>query len=384
MAVALSVDGLNTIDARQTTAAAARKWVLDPYQTVTISGWQTSRTKVRRFEFMTKSAPMARRWARPATWGSSPPFSSRNARGARRKQRRRPRSRRPRAHRMLRRQGVSKEKRRSRNSGHRDGPQHRTRCRAGKGGSRTDSRAHREHPLRISSATREAGDSAGAIDERSVARRERAVGFEPGFCPLPSQRGSPSDVLPGSDVVFTGPRGQPPLRDPDIDIVDLAVAFGRSEPNQILAVQFVGHLGKRGGEVLTESNFGVSAAGFLRDPRQPGIGRSSGNIARRPPGRCPAASSAVSGCACRWRRPSRRRPRAIDDVRLADVALVKLSGRCPCRRSARERPGARSPSAPKASIASSIARQSGVGASGAIAVGQRPPKFVRIARERSD
>src|SRR5918993_2730283 len=54
VAVALSVDGLNTIDARQTTAADARKWVLNPYETVTISGWQTSRTEARRFEFTTE------------------------------------------------------------------------------------------------------------------------------------------------------------------------------------------------------------------------------------------------------------------------------------------------------------------------------------------
>lgn len=54
VAVALSVDGLNTIDARQTTAAGARKWVLNPYQTVTISGWQTSQTEARRFEFTTE------------------------------------------------------------------------------------------------------------------------------------------------------------------------------------------------------------------------------------------------------------------------------------------------------------------------------------------
>jgi hypothetical protein len=52
--VALSVDGLNTIDARQTSAAAARKWVLDPYETVTIRGWQTSQTEARRFEFTTE------------------------------------------------------------------------------------------------------------------------------------------------------------------------------------------------------------------------------------------------------------------------------------------------------------------------------------------
>jgi len=55
VAVALSVDGLNTIDARETTAADARKWVLGPYETVTISGWQTSQTEARRFEFTTEA-----------------------------------------------------------------------------------------------------------------------------------------------------------------------------------------------------------------------------------------------------------------------------------------------------------------------------------------
>ena len=52
--VALSVDGLNTIDARETTAASARKWVIDPYDTIVISGWQTSQTEARRFEFTTE------------------------------------------------------------------------------------------------------------------------------------------------------------------------------------------------------------------------------------------------------------------------------------------------------------------------------------------
>ena len=55
VAVALSVDGLNTIDARETTAADARKWVLGPYETVTISGWQTSRSEARHFEFTTEA-----------------------------------------------------------------------------------------------------------------------------------------------------------------------------------------------------------------------------------------------------------------------------------------------------------------------------------------
>lgn len=59
VAVALSVDGLNTIDARETTAQGARKWVLGPYQTVTISGWQTSQTVARRFEFTTEAQSYA-------------------------------------------------------------------------------------------------------------------------------------------------------------------------------------------------------------------------------------------------------------------------------------------------------------------------------------
>jgi hypothetical protein len=54
VAVALSVDGLNTIDARETSAGAARKWVLGPYETVVIGGWQTSRQEARRFEFTTE------------------------------------------------------------------------------------------------------------------------------------------------------------------------------------------------------------------------------------------------------------------------------------------------------------------------------------------
>jgi hypothetical protein len=51
VAVALSVDGLNTIDAKHTTATDARKWVLDPYQTVVIPGWQVSGDTSRKFYF---------------------------------------------------------------------------------------------------------------------------------------------------------------------------------------------------------------------------------------------------------------------------------------------------------------------------------------------
>jgi hypothetical protein len=69
VAVALSVDGLNTIDARQTTAAEARKWVLGPYETVTIGGWQTSRTDARRFEFTTEERSYGHALDRTANLG---------------------------------------------------------------------------------------------------------------------------------------------------------------------------------------------------------------------------------------------------------------------------------------------------------------------------
>ena len=54
VAVALSVDGLNTIDARHTDASSARKWVLGPYEAVTIRGWQTNSAQARRFFFTTE------------------------------------------------------------------------------------------------------------------------------------------------------------------------------------------------------------------------------------------------------------------------------------------------------------------------------------------
>ena len=51
VAVALAVDGLNTIDAKHTAARDARKWILDPYQTVVIPGWQVSGDTSRKFYF---------------------------------------------------------------------------------------------------------------------------------------------------------------------------------------------------------------------------------------------------------------------------------------------------------------------------------------------
>lgn len=54
VAVALSVDGLNTIDARRSSAWDASKWVIEPYQTITISGWQMSSSRARHFYFTTE------------------------------------------------------------------------------------------------------------------------------------------------------------------------------------------------------------------------------------------------------------------------------------------------------------------------------------------
>src|SRR4051794_28526892 len=51
VAVALSVDGLNTIDARHTDSWSAEKWLLEPWETTVISGWQVDQNNARRFFF---------------------------------------------------------------------------------------------------------------------------------------------------------------------------------------------------------------------------------------------------------------------------------------------------------------------------------------------
>ncbi len=54
VAVALAVDGLNTIDAKRTTARDAAKWILGPYESLVVAGWQTSAADARRFFFTTE------------------------------------------------------------------------------------------------------------------------------------------------------------------------------------------------------------------------------------------------------------------------------------------------------------------------------------------
>lgn len=69
VAVALSVDGLNTIDAEQSSAWNASKWVIEPYQTITISGWQMSSERARRFYFTTERDSYAAKLGRRTDLG---------------------------------------------------------------------------------------------------------------------------------------------------------------------------------------------------------------------------------------------------------------------------------------------------------------------------
>ena len=56
IAVALAVDGLNSIDAKTTTARQAAKWVIGPYGTLVVEGWQTNVQHARKFFFTTEDA----------------------------------------------------------------------------------------------------------------------------------------------------------------------------------------------------------------------------------------------------------------------------------------------------------------------------------------
>jgi len=69
VAVALSVDGLNTIDARHTTAWDAHKWVVEPYGTISVRGWQMSSENARRFYFTTERDSYAAKLGQAANLG---------------------------------------------------------------------------------------------------------------------------------------------------------------------------------------------------------------------------------------------------------------------------------------------------------------------------
>jgi hypothetical protein len=69
VAVALSVDGLNTIDARHTSAWDAHKWVIDAYGTINVRGWQMSSENARRFYFTTERDSYAAKLGQAANLG---------------------------------------------------------------------------------------------------------------------------------------------------------------------------------------------------------------------------------------------------------------------------------------------------------------------------
>jgi hypothetical protein len=69
VAVALSVDGLNTIDADRSSAWNGSKWVIEPYQTITITGWQTNTEQARRFYFTSERDSYAARLGQRADIG---------------------------------------------------------------------------------------------------------------------------------------------------------------------------------------------------------------------------------------------------------------------------------------------------------------------------
>lgn len=81
VAVALSVDGLNSIDARHTSAWNASKWVIEPYGTITIGGWQMSSERARRFYFTTERDSYAAKLGQTANVGTISAVFFRERRG---------------------------------------------------------------------------------------------------------------------------------------------------------------------------------------------------------------------------------------------------------------------------------------------------------------
>jgi hypothetical protein len=59
VAVAVTIDGLNSIDGKRTSPRNAQKWMIGPNSSITISGWQTSKQTLRKFLFTEQSATFA-------------------------------------------------------------------------------------------------------------------------------------------------------------------------------------------------------------------------------------------------------------------------------------------------------------------------------------
>jgi hypothetical protein len=59
-AVAVSIDGLNSVDGKRSSPRSARKWILEPNSSLTVSGWQTGGDTSRAFVFSEDSASYAK------------------------------------------------------------------------------------------------------------------------------------------------------------------------------------------------------------------------------------------------------------------------------------------------------------------------------------
>jgi len=59
-AVAISIDGLNSVDGKRSSPAKARKWILEPGQSFTLTGWQTGKDKSRALVFSDENSSYAK------------------------------------------------------------------------------------------------------------------------------------------------------------------------------------------------------------------------------------------------------------------------------------------------------------------------------------
>jgi hypothetical protein len=59
VAVAVSIDGLNSIDGKRTSPNDGQKWIIEAHGSLTLRGWQTDRSSLRRFVFTSQNESYA-------------------------------------------------------------------------------------------------------------------------------------------------------------------------------------------------------------------------------------------------------------------------------------------------------------------------------------
>lgn len=60
VAVAVTIDGLNVIDGKRSSPDNAQKWIIDANESLTLRGWQTDHSSLRRFVFTNKGQSYAK------------------------------------------------------------------------------------------------------------------------------------------------------------------------------------------------------------------------------------------------------------------------------------------------------------------------------------